>query len=72
MSEEEKKSENKFALELNKKMLNYNSCNTNGQFFFWVLNGYWICDLQRECLTPGKAVNIPFTTKYSLLKVSEN
>lgn len=53
-------------------MPNYNSCNTNGQFSLWVLNSYWIHDLQRGCLTPGKAINIPFTTKHSLLKVSES
>ena len=39
-------------------MLNYSSCKTNGQFFIWILSEYWIPDLQRACLTPGKAINI--------------
>lgn len=38
MIEEKKSIENKSALELSKKMLNYNICKTNGQFFIWVLS----------------------------------
>lgn len=70
MIEEKTSIENKSALELSKKMLNYNICKTNGQFFIWVLSEYWIPDLQRACLTPGKAINTLFTRKHSWLKVS--
>lgn len=67
--EGEKSIENKFAFELNVlKSSIYTSCKTNSQFLLWVLSGYWIHDLQRRCLTRGKAISIAFTTQH-LLKV---